>query len=111
MRALVFTVILLMFFSTAIVVTAQTTQQNGETVNFIPIKGEIDRAMVIFLRRSIEKAKNEGADFIVFEIDTFGGRVDSALQMATLIGSAASLPFPAAVSTCPLAHQWVRLHR
>jgi membrane-bound serine protease (ClpP class) len=101
MRALVFTVILLMFFSTAIVVTAQTTQQNGETVNFIPIKGEIDRAMVIFLRRSIEKAKNEGADFIVFEIDTFGGRVDSALQMATLIGSAEPAKTVAFVSTSP----------
>ena len=53
----------------------------------IPIEGEIDKFQVVFLRRSIEKARDSEADTIIFTINTFGGRVDSALQMATLIGS------------------------
>ncbi|KPJ89275.1 MAG: hypothetical protein AMS17_02665 [Spirochaetes bacterium DG_61] len=54
----------------------------------MPVHGEIDRSLVVFLRRSIQKAKDQNARYIVFDIDTFGGRVDSALQIATLIGSA-----------------------
>lgn len=62
---------------------------NGEAVTaaFVPIEGDIDQFLVVFLRRSIEKAKKLDVDYIIFSINTFGGRVDSALQMATLIGS------------------------
>jgi membrane-bound serine protease (ClpP class) len=58
-----------------------------DTAVFIPIHGEINRSLVIFLRRSIEKAKKQRPKYVVFDIDTFGGRVDSALQITTLIGS------------------------
>ncbi|MFO7848362.1 MAG: NfeD family protein [Spirochaetia bacterium] len=65
------------------------TEKQGEDYDgaVIPIEGEIDKFQVVFLRRSIEKAKESGANTLVFSINTFGGRVDSALQMATLIGS------------------------
>jgi len=56
-------------------------------VYVIPIEGEIDRPLTVFLRRSIERARADNASHIIFTIDTFGGRVDSALQIATLIGS------------------------
>ncbi|KKL48302.1 hypothetical protein LCGC14_2326880, partial [marine sediment metagenome] len=79
-------VICLVFVITAAV--ADTEQVGGKKVYFIPVHGEINRSLTIFLRRSIEKAENEGAGYIVFDIDTFGGRVDSALQITTLIGSA-----------------------
>ena len=52
----------------------------------IPIEGEIDRALMIFIRRGIQAAERAGASTIIFRVDTFGGRVDSALQIATLIG-------------------------
>ncbi len=51
----------------------------------IPLQGDIEPFRLIFLRRSIEKAGD--ADRIIFDINTFGGRVDTALQIATLIGS------------------------
>ena len=57
------------------------------SVAIVPIHGEINRAQVILLRRAIEQAKEENAEFLILEIDTFGGRVDSALQITTLIGS------------------------
>ena len=56
-------------------------------VYVIPIRGEINPSLTVFLRRSIETARKEDASHIVFDIDTFGGRVDSALQIANLIGS------------------------
>ena len=59
----------------------------GHDAAVVPIEGDIDPFQVVFLRRSIEKAKEAGAETIIFSINTFGGRVDSALQMATLIGS------------------------
>jgi membrane-bound serine protease (ClpP class) len=43
--------------------------------------------MVTFVRREVRNALAGEADFIVFEIDTFGGRVDSALQITSFITS------------------------
>lgn len=57
----------------------------------VPIHGDIDPPLVVFLRRSIERARELGADTVIFDIDTFGGRVDSALQIANLIGSQTDL--------------------
>lgn len=56
-------------------------------VYVIPIHGDIQPSQVAFLQRSISTARSENASRIVFEIDTFGGRVDSALRIANLIGS------------------------
>jgi membrane-bound serine protease (ClpP class) len=56
-------------------------------VYVIDLHGEINRSMMVFLRRGVEKATRDEATLVVFDIDTFGGRVDSALQMTSLIGS------------------------
>jgi membrane-bound serine protease (ClpP class) len=58
-----------------------------ETVWIIPIKGDIEPSLSVFVRREVNKAVAAGADFIIFEIDTFGGRVDSALQITSVIMS------------------------
>src|SRR6056297_138359 len=62
-------------------------QQENYDAALIPIEGEIDPFQVVFLRRSIDKAREAEVSHILFSINTFGGRVDSALQIATLIGS------------------------
>jgi membrane-bound serine protease (ClpP class) len=64
---------------------AQNSAEPAE-VYVIPIEGEIDRALMIFIRRGIQEAERAGASTIIFRVDTFGGRVDSALQITTLIG-------------------------
>ncbi|MDR0589239.1 MAG: nodulation protein NfeD [Spirochaetaceae bacterium] len=53
----------------------------------IPIRGDIEPSMAAFVRREVRKALAGDAAFIVFEIDTFGGRVDSALQITSFIMS------------------------
>lgn len=64
----------------------EDVDERGRVV-VIPIRGEIDRDLVVFLRRGMDRAKEMDADVILFDTNTFGGRVDSALQIASLIGS------------------------
>ena len=59
----------------------------GGKVWVIPIKGDIQPSLAVFVRREAQKAVSQGAEFLVFEIDTFGGRVDSALQITSFIMS------------------------
>jgi membrane-bound serine protease (ClpP class) len=73
---------ILLLLSLIVPVWAQETPE----AYVIPIEGEIDRALMIFIRRGIQAAEQVEASTIIFRIDTFGGRVDSALQIATLIG-------------------------
>ena len=77
-KTLLFTVLLFVFLSFSLA---------AEGAWVVPIEGDIEASTVIFIRRGIQQAKNAGADTIIFRINTFGGRVDSALQIATLIGA------------------------
>ncbi len=51
-----------------------------------PIEGMIDDGNNVFVKRVVEEA--EGADAIIFVIDTFGGRVDSAIEITESITKA-----------------------
>src|SRR5699024_4422244 len=56
-------------------------------VYVIPIESEVERGLVAFLQRTTAEAMEENADHIIFEIDTPGGRVDSAGDIAELMQS------------------------
>lgn len=60
---------------------------DAPTAWIISIRGDIEPSMVTFVRRETRRALSQGAGFIIFEIDTFGGRVDSALQITSFIMS------------------------
>lgn len=51
----------------------------------IPIQNVIDLGLPPFIERSIETAEEDNAKVIIFDIDTFGGRVDAATQIKDLI--------------------------
>jgi membrane-bound serine protease (ClpP class) len=53
----------------------------------IPIRGDIEPSLSVFVRREGRRAQARGAKYIIFEIDTFGGRVDTALQITSFIMS------------------------
>jgi membrane-bound serine protease (ClpP class) len=61
--------------------------EEGGRAFVIPIHGDIEPSMTTHVRRQAGKAVGEGAAFVIFDIDTFGGRVDSALQISSFIGS------------------------
>ena len=51
----------------------------------VPIQGTIDLGLPPFIERTIAAAEEEEAAAIIFDIDTFGGRVDAATQIKDAI--------------------------
>lgn len=67
--------------------SAQIDPASDGPVYVIPVNEDIDQFLVVFLKRSIIKAKEAKSPMIIFQLNTFGGRVDSALEITSLIGS------------------------
>ncbi len=59
-------------------------QGEDKLVYVIPIENEVERGLEAFLVRSTNEAIENGANHIIFEIDTPGGRVDAAGQIGKL---------------------------
>lgn len=51
----------------------------------VAIKGTIEPGLAAYVRRAMRQAEQDGADALVFEIDTFGGRVDAATEIRDMI--------------------------
>ena len=77
------------FILSPAVLTAQQSalQTEKAQVRIIPVRGDIEPSLDAFVRREVRIAQNDKSEFIVFDIDTFGGRVDTALQIASFIMS------------------------
>lgn len=72
------TFILLIFLGFTAAVPAQK-------VYYGDIDGEIDLGMAPYVTRVVNEAEHNGADAIVFRINTFGGRLDAATQIKDAI--------------------------
>ena len=57
----------------------------SDTVYHIPIEGTIDLGLPPYIERSIKEAETNNAVSIIFEVNTFGGRVDAATQIKDAI--------------------------
>lgn len=60
---------------------------NDKLVYIIPIEKEVERGLAAFLLRTTGEASEAGANHIIFEINTPGGRVDSASEIAEILQS------------------------
>jgi membrane-bound serine protease (ClpP class) len=56
-----------------------------QTVYVARIDGDIDLGLAPYINRVINEATEKNADAIIFEINTFGGRVDAATQIKDAI--------------------------
>ncbi len=56
-------------------------------VYVIPIADEIERGLVYVIRRGVAEAQRDGAAAVIFDMNTPGGRVDSAEEIINIIGS------------------------
>ncbi|MBW7863240.1 MAG: hypothetical protein H3C30_02370 [Candidatus Hydrogenedentes bacterium] len=59
---------------------AQPVQNTGGFAVICPVDGEINDGIAVLVRRAVEK-EAAGAGALVLVIDTFGGRVDSAIEI------------------------------
>ena len=57
---------------------ASTTPRS---VFVIPVKGDVEPGMAAFIARALRDTGSQKDNLIILEIDTFGGRVDSALHI------------------------------
>ncbi len=72
--------------------------QSKNSVYVGKLKSEVNPGMYYYVKNTIKKAEEKKADVIVFEIDTFGGRVDSAVKISDMITSS-SIPTIAYINT------------
>jgi membrane-bound serine protease (ClpP class) len=69
----------------------------AETVYIIPIKGVIDLGLSAFVKRALTEAKENNAKAVILEIDTFGGRVDAAVEICDILEEIKPIPTVAVV--------------
>lgn len=56
-----------------------------DSVLVIPIRGGIDPGMAHFVQRTLQEARGRDHLAVLLEVDTFGGRVDSALEIQRVL--------------------------
>lgn len=78
-----------------------TVLPSGANIAVIPIKGSIYDFTLESIRHRVQRAKAAGATLIVFELDTPGGVLTSALNISTEIKN---LPLPAVAWVNPHAY-------
>lgn len=89
-KSLIYIVLFIMLLATTLLSTQVNSTEaasKDKLVYIVPIEDAVERGLEAFLVRSTNEAIEAGADHIIFEIDTPGGRVDSASQIAKLLQS------------------------
>ena len=74
-----------MIKSIIIIFASYVTFLSSQTVYRVPISNTIDLGLPPYVVRSIEQAEENNAAAIIFDIDTFGGRLDAATQIKDAI--------------------------
>lgn len=64
---------------------------------WITLEGDVDPGMNDYVRRAIAEARKQNPDVIVFEINTFGGRLDAAFDIVDTITAVHDIPTVALV--------------
>jgi len=54
----------------------------------VPLSGEVSPSLLMFLRREVKAAESSGAGAIILEMNTYGGRLDSAEEMTSVLNHA-----------------------
>ena len=60
-------------------------KESVQKIHIIPVSGMVDPGMAAFIKRALETPLDDPEPLFVLEMDTFGGRVDSALQIVETI--------------------------
>ena len=71
------------FLLTCIIISGLIAEDGS--VYHVPIHGTIDMGLPHFIQRVVDEAEENKAKAIIFDIDTFGGRVDAATQIKDII--------------------------
>jgi membrane-bound serine protease (ClpP class) len=70
--------------SIVIAADAGETIHKGDVV-VVPLHGEVTPSLLAFLRRAVKTAENNQASAIIFDINTYGGRLDTATDIVNAL--------------------------
>src|SRR5215469_7952789 len=63
---------------------ARETIHKGDVV-VVPMRGEVAPSLLAFLRRAVKTAESDEASAIIFEMNTYGGRLDTAADIVNAL--------------------------
>src|SRR5262245_39937462 len=63
---------------------AREAIQKGDVV-VVPLHGEVSPSLLTFLRRAVKTAESNEASAIIFEMNTYGGRLDTATDIVNAL--------------------------
>ena len=63
---------------------ARDVIHKGDVV-VVPLHGEVSPSLLMFLRRAEKAAEGSGASAMIFEMDTYGGRLDAAADIVNAL--------------------------
>jgi membrane-bound serine protease (ClpP class) len=66
---------------------ARDVVHKGDVV-VVPLHGEVSPSLLMFLRRAEKLAETNGASAIIFEMNTYGGRLDAAEEITSVLNHA-----------------------
>jgi membrane-bound serine protease (ClpP class) len=78
-------------------VCARDVIHKGDVV-VVPLRGEISPSLLMFLRRAEKLAETGNASAIIFEMNTYGGRLDAAEEITSVLNHA-KIPTYAFINT------------
>src|SRR5437763_6784287 len=63
---------------------------SGETIHkadvvVVPLHGEVSPSLLTFVRRAVKTAERSEASAIVFDMNTYGGRLDTAIEVVNTL--------------------------
>ena len=87
MRRILFICICVLLSSPMSGLGARPIVHKGD-VAVIPLSGEISGSLAAFIRRTEKEAENNGASAIILEMNTYGGRLDSAEEITNVLNRA-----------------------
>ncbi len=88
-----FAIILALFNSSQSIIKADT----GNGVFVIKLEGTVEKGLSHYIKKGISEAKSNNVNHIVLEIDTLGGEVDAALEIADSL-RASDIPITAFIN-------------
>src|SRR6266478_4993893 len=71
-------------FGVAAPAPAREAIQKGDVV-MVPLHGEVAPSLLAFLRRAVKTAESNEASAIVFDMNTYGGRLDTATEIVNAL--------------------------
>jgi membrane-bound serine protease (ClpP class) len=63
---------------------ARDAISKGDVV-IVPLRGEVAPSLLAFLRRAVKTAESNGASAIIFDMNTYGGRLDTATDVVNAL--------------------------